>query len=102
MSKPLLTLAIVVSLGTVGCAGLGIQQGPSLSARIAQDQGVEPLWEHEAKQSPSVELPLYAEQHLERLWDTEPSKRTGESAGDAQTRDFSFAEELAAPNAVRF
>ena len=69
MSKQLLTLGIVLSLGTAGCAGFGLQQGSSLSAQLQQERGLDSLWSS-SEEAPTggLEAPLYAEQGLGGLW----------------------------------
>jgi hypothetical protein len=74
MSKELLTLGIILSLGTVGCAGLGGQQASSLSAQIREDHGLDSLW-MPAERAPSrgLETPHHAGQGLGALWNNEES-----------------------------
>lgn len=45
MSKPLLTLGIILSLGTVGCASVGAPQGTSYASVRDADRGVDALWQ---------------------------------------------------------
>ena len=45
MSKPLLTLGIILSLGTVGCASVGVPQGTSYASARNADRGVDTLWQ---------------------------------------------------------
>ena len=69
MNKQLLTLGIVLALGTAGCAGFGLQQGSSLSAQVQQEKGLDSLWSSgEETPSGGLEVPLYAEQALGGLW----------------------------------
>jgi hypothetical protein len=77
MSKPLLTIGIVLSLGTMGCAGFGLQQGSSVTAQFRQEQGLDNFW-RSAERAPTrgLEAPLYAEQGLGRLWDNSPEEPT--------------------------
>ena len=90
MNKPLLTLGIILSLGTVGCAGFGVQQSSSLSSQFQKQQGLDELWSA-AEQAPAqgLETPRYADQSLGDLWnegvedleavrgDDSPQSRTG-------------------------
>ena len=69
MNRQVLTLGIVLSFGSVGCAGLGVQQGPSLTAQRQTEDGVDKLWSTTAKVPVgALEAPLYAEQDLGGLW----------------------------------
>jgi hypothetical protein len=110
MSKQLLTLGIVLSLGTLGCAGAGIQQGPTASAHVSQEQGISDLWHYtKARPTQGLEAPLYAGQHLDGLWDSDPARSIElEDAGDGADRrgtglfTTAFGQELAAPESVRF
>lgn len=82
MNKQVLTLGIILSLGSVGCAGLGVQHNSSLSAQIQSEQGVDGLWF--VKQEPAgqgLELPRYADQDLGGLWNG-----TEEAAASAPSR----------------
>ncbi|KPK16387.1 MAG: hypothetical protein AMJ62_05725 [Myxococcales bacterium SG8_38] len=73
MSKPLLTLAITLSLGTVGCAGLGTQHASSLSAQIHDDHGLDGLWmPAEREPSQGLDTSRYS-QGLGALWSGEDS-----------------------------
>ncbi|MGB5265259.1 MAG: hypothetical protein WBN30_01645 [Polyangiales bacterium] len=90
MNKPLLTLGIILSLGTVGCAGFGVQQSSSLSSQFQKQQGLDELWSA-TEQAPAkgLETPRYADQSLGDLWnegvedleavrgDVSPQSRTG-------------------------
>ena len=69
MNKSLLTIGIILSLGTVGCAGFGVQHNSSLTAQYRAERGVDDLWAEEAPVHASAEPPLYAEQELGDLWD---------------------------------
>ena len=70
MSKQLLTLGIILSLGTVGCAGFGLQSNSSLSSRLHAERGVDTLWIRSEEGAPQGSDPtLYAEQELGELWD---------------------------------
>ena len=80
MNKQLLTIGIVLSLGTVGCAGFGVQQGSSLTAQFGNEQGLDDLW-YTTKEAPTkgVDAPAYAEQGLGNLWN--PSEKANTSGG---------------------
>ncbi|MBT8469718.1 MAG: hypothetical protein HKN10_00590 [Myxococcales bacterium] len=69
MNKPLITLGILLSLGTVGCAGFGVQQSSSLSSQLQKQQGLDGLWSA-TEQAPGqgLETPRYADQSLGDLW----------------------------------
>ena len=71
MNKQLLTIGIVLSLGTVGCAGLGVQHGSSLTAQVQAEQGVDGLW-FSAERPPTqgLKTPRYAGQGVGDLWGT--------------------------------
>ncbi len=90
MNKPLLTLGIILSLGTVGCAGFGVQQSSSLSSQFQKQQGLDELWSAtEEAPAQGLETPRYADQSLDDLWnegvedleavrgDDSPQSRTG-------------------------
>lgn len=70
MNKQLLTLGIILSLGTVGCAGFGVQQSSSLTGQLRQEQGLDNLWAAE-EQPPTggLEAPRYANRSVLDLWD---------------------------------
>lgn len=78
MNKPLLTIGIILSLGTFGCAGFGVQQSYSLTSAFGADRGVDALWD-ESPQTPhpSVDAPRYADQALGTLWDEAESIQSG-------------------------
>jgi len=69
MNKPLLTLGIILSLGTVGCSGFGVQQTSSLGSQFQKQQGLDELWSS-TEQAPAqgLETPRYADQSLGDLW----------------------------------
>ena len=70
MNKSLLSIGIILSLGSVGCAGLGVQQNSSLSGHYQAERGVDELWSTSEEAPPKgAETPLYAEQALGDLWD---------------------------------
>ena len=80
MSKQLLTIGIVLSLGTMGCAGIGAQQGSSLSAQLSHEQGLDELWNtREEVPTEGLDAPAYAEQGLGTLWN--PSEKANSSGG---------------------
>jgi len=72
MNKSLLTVGIILSLGTVGCAGFGVQQTSSLSGQFQNQRGLDGLWSA-TEQAPSqgLETPRYADQSLGELWNEE-------------------------------
>ena len=57
MNKPLLTIGILLSLGTIGCAGVGVQPSSSLTAQFQNRtaQGLDELWD-EAAEPPRLGL----------------------------------------------
>jgi len=79
MNKPLLTIGILLSFGTIGCAGAGVQPASSLTAQLQNrtGQGVDRLWD-QAVETPREGLrsPNYAGA-LGDLWISppEPTKR---------------------------
>jgi hypothetical protein len=90
MNKSLLTIGIILSLGTVGCAGFGAQHNSSLTAQYRAERGVDDLWAANEEAPISAETLLYADQKLGTLWEakteapdgiadpTSPSKRGGD------------------------
>jgi hypothetical protein len=69
MSKQLLTLGIILSLGTVGCAGFGVQKGSTLTARLQSEQALDELWSSsDPAPTKGLDAPAYAEQGLGNLW----------------------------------
>ena len=69
MNKQLLALGIILSLGTVGCAGFGVQQSSSLTSQFQNQQGLDELWSAtEEAPSQGLETPRYADQSLGDLW----------------------------------
>ncbi len=69
MHKSVLTLGVVLSLGTVGCSGLALQPSSSLAAQFKNQGGLDGLWVGtEAAPSQGLETPRYAEQSLGGLW----------------------------------
>jgi hypothetical protein len=87
MNKQALTFGIVLAIGTMGCAGFGLQQGSSLSAQLEQTQGLDKLWSSAVRVSAQgLEAPLYGEQELGDLWNH--SEQAAISAGETE-----FAEQ---------
>lgn len=85
MNKSLLTIGIVLSLGTVGCAGFGAQQGPSLTTYAQAEPGLDDLWAaREEATAQGLEARPYAEQGLGGLWDA----REAPLETDRSTRSF--------------
>jgi len=82
MNKQLLTLGIVLSLGTVGCAGVGVQRGSSLNAQVQDERGLDNLWvaREKAPTGGGLDGPVYAEQGLGALWDTQEEAKTSGGA----------------------
>ncbi|MBW1830840.1 MAG: hypothetical protein DRH23_06080 [Deltaproteobacteria bacterium] len=81
MNKQLLTIGIVLSLGTVGCAGLGVQNGSTLNAQAENEQGFDNLWvAHEKAPTGGLDGPVYAEQGLGALWDPQEEAETSGGA----------------------
>ena len=72
MNKSLLTIGIILSLGTVGCAGFGVQQSSSLGSQFQKQQGLDELWSSsEEAPTQGLETPRYADQSLGDLWNEE-------------------------------
>jgi hypothetical protein len=85
MNKSLLTLGIVLSLGTVGCAGFGVQQGSSRTAHAQTEPGLDHLWvAREEAPTQGLEAGPYAEQGLDGLWEA----REVPLASGSGTRSF--------------
>ncbi len=68
MNRSLLTLGIVLSFGSVGCAGFGLQSSSALAGQYHADRGVDALWSQQDELPRGAETPLYAEQELGQLW----------------------------------
>ena len=84
MSKQLLTLGILLSLSTVGCAGFGVQQGSSLTAQFQNERGLDNLWtsrEETPTPKAGLEAPLYADQDLGGLWSPQETGQEAETSG---------------------
>ena len=77
MNKSLLTIGIIVSLGSVGCMGLGVQHSSNLTARIHAERGVDDLWAEADAPPTGAETPLYSEQTLGDLWDSSEDRPLG-------------------------
>lgn len=90
MNKQLLTIGIVLSLGTVGCAGFGVQHGSSLTAQVQHEQGLDSLWvASEKASSEGLDAPVYAEQGLGALWNThEEAETSGGAIGSFANRSL--------------
>ena len=74
MNKPLLTIGILLSLGTIGCAGVGVQPSSSLTAQFQNrtGQGLDELWgESEEFSRQGLQSPSYAGT-LGNLWMVTP------------------------------
>lgn len=74
MNKPLLTTGILLSLVTIGCAGVGVQPTSSLTAQFQNrtDQGLDELWDEPAEASrQGLQSPSYAGA-LGDLWIARP------------------------------
>jgi hypothetical protein len=69
MSKQLIAIGIIFSMGTVGCAGLGGPQASSLTAQLREERGLDDLW-MPARQTggKGLETPHYAGEGLGNLW----------------------------------
>ena len=99
MNKQVLTLGIILSLGSMGCAGLGVQHNSSLTAQIRSEQGVDGLWF--VKQEPAgqgLEPPRYADQDLGDLWNGTESP--GASAPSRAPRQWGGLGDLWNPSSV--
>ncbi len=73
MNKSILTIGIVLSLGTVGCAGFGVQQGSAVTAHLHQERGVDGLWiaTEATPYQGTDDTPRYADQTLGGLWNSD-------------------------------
>jgi hypothetical protein len=67
MNRSLLTLGLVLSLGSLGCAA-GLQSSSALTGQYRVERGVDDLWIQEEAGQRGAETPLYAEQGLGTLW----------------------------------
>ena len=70
MNKSLISIGIILSLGSLGCAGLSMSSPSVLSSQLRAERGVDSLWISSEESAPQgAEPPLYAEQELGELWD---------------------------------
>lgn len=70
MNQSLLSIGVLLSLGTVGCAGFGVQHSSSLTPQYSAERGVDSLWlASEEAPTQDAEVRLYADQELGTLWD---------------------------------
>lgn len=73
MNKSILSMGILLSLGTVGCAGLGTQNSPTLASLAGPDsapRALDSLWDgSEEAPSGGAEVPRYGDQELGALWE---------------------------------
>ena len=86
MNQSLLSIGIILSLGSVGCAGFGLQSSSSLRAEYGAEQGIDELWTATPAVTPEgAEPPLYADQELGALWDAPRTRPLGVmgTAGEA-------------------
>ena len=74
MNQPLLSIGIILALGSVGCAGLGVQHNSSFTAQHRAQRGVDDLWAEAGPAPTGADTPLYSEQVLGDLWD--PGRET--------------------------
>ena len=87
MNKSLFSIGIILSLGSVGCAGFGVQHGSSLTPQFTQNRGVDSLWTASEEAPPQgAEPSLYAEQQLGALWDSPRETPQGVPATGAENR----------------
>jgi hypothetical protein len=96
MNKSLLSIGIVLSLGTMGCAGVGLQHASSLTPQFQREQGLDSLWvSTERAPTQALDIPLYAEDNLGDLWNSNGKAPTaaretpfyeGRSLGDLWNR----------------
>jgi hypothetical protein len=93
MNKPLLTTGILLSLGTIGCAGVGLQPSSSLTAQFQNrtGQGVDELWD-ESEEAPrqGLQSPHYAG-GLGSLWMVTPQPANSAEAA-AKTPSSSLGD----------
>ena len=87
MGKPLLIVGLVLSLGSVGCAGFGLHQSSSLGGRARPEQGLDELWlDEERDPARGIEPRFYAEQELGDLWSSAEEDPQTQSGLKASTR----------------
>ncbi len=87
MNNSLLSIGIILSLGSIGCAGFGLQSNSSLSSQLRAERGVDALWMSSHEAAPQGSEPtLYAEQELGDLWDEggAPAPSLAEARYDAE------------------
>ncbi len=100
MNNPLLTIGILLSLASVGCAGLGAQPSSGLTAQLRNrtGQGVDTLWD-QAAETPrqGLESPHYAG-GLGSLW--VPASEPMGSVTEAPTTPSSSLGDLWNPSSV--
>lgn len=84
MSKQLVIIGIILSLGTVGCAGLGSQQASSLTAQARQERGLDNLWmPSKSARTGGLEPTHYAGEGLGTLWEPRDAPSPGPVADPA-------------------
>lgn len=79
MHRSCLTLGFLLSLGSFGCAGFGVQQGTNLVAENEPQRGLDSLWDQSTEYSErsrdareaAERAPRYAKQDLGVLWDVQ-------------------------------
>jgi hypothetical protein len=78
MNQSLLSLGIILSLGSIGCAGLGLQPNSSLHSEYVAKRGLDELWPVSREVRPQgTETPLYADQELGSLWEARKERPAG-------------------------
>jgi len=66
MNKSVLSIGIVLSLGTMGCAGVGLHHASSLIPQFQRERGLDSLWvSTERAPTQALDIPLYAEETSE-------------------------------------
>jgi hypothetical protein len=81
MANQLPTIAIILSLGTAGCAGLSAQQASSLGGHAQDAQGLDPLWlPAERAATAGVQAPPLGGEAFGALWQSDT--RTPTAAHD--------------------
>jgi len=98
MNQSLLSIGIILSLGSAGCAGFGLQSSSSLRAEYVAERGIDELWTPtHTVTAEGAEPPLYAEQELGSLWD---APRTGPSGVAGTGEETSRSGDLWNPASV--